>query len=82
MTAQTLMTAFGWAAVLNITLFALTACLLLLARETIAQIHHTLFGLERQALRLWYFQFLAAYKLLILIFCIVPWFALKLTLTG
>ncbi len=73
-----LATFLGWCALINIGLLAYSTLMLTLFREPVKRMHRALFGLEPENLDASYFTFLGNYKLAILIFNIVPYFALKL----
>jgi len=68
---------FGWCSVINISLLVLSTISLILMREPILRIHSKLFKLDQSSLPAIYFQYLAGYKIAILIFNLVPYIALK-----
>ncbi len=70
-------TFLGWCSVINISLLVLSTISLMLMREPILRLHSKLFKLSQASLPPIYFQYLAAYKLAILIFNLVPYIALK-----
>jgi hypothetical protein len=78
MTQDTLTAFFGWMAVLNIGFLLLTTLAMIVARDWIAGIHARMFALDPRQLPEIYFRYLARYKILTLIFSVVPWLALKL----
>ncbi|MCA0908450.1 MULTISPECIES: DUF6868 family protein [Ruegeria] len=78
MTQEFLTTFFGWMAVLNIAVLLFTTLMVLLLQDWIADIHGRMFRMERPDVKRAYFRYLANYKILTLVFCIVPWLALKL----
>nr|WP_174839966.1 hypothetical protein [Ruegeria sp. HKCCC2117] len=65
-------------AALNIAVLLFTTVMVLLLQDWIAGIHGKLFQMEQQDVKRAYFRYLANYKILTLVFCIVPWLALKL----
>lgn len=71
-------TFFGWTTVVNFALLALSSLALILSRGTIARIHGAMFGLEAADLSRAYFQYLAQYKIAIIVFSLTPYVALKL----
>lgn len=77
MTPETLSAFFGWCAVLHLLLLAFSAALLVAARAPIQRLHGRLFGLDEEFLSRAYFRFLANYKILAIVFAVVPWAALK-----
>lgn len=74
----TLRTFFGWCSVINIGLLLFSTIVIIAFRRTAVRIHGTLFNLDEQALSKAYFQYLAHYKIAMIIFCVVPYVALKL----
>ena len=77
MTAETIRTFLGWCSVINIGLLMLSSIFIIVIRETISRIHGKMFNLDEKYLSQAYFQFLAQYKIAIIVFNIVPYFALK-----
>lgn len=67
---------FFWIFLFNILLFATAAIAVVLARDWMVAMHQRMFGIEREALHRAYFAYLATYKLLILVFVLVPYLAL------
>lgn len=78
MTQEFLTTVFGWMAVLNIAVLLFSTVMIVSLLDWIAGIHGRMFQMERTDVKRAYFRYLANYKILTLIFCIVPWLALKL----
>lgn len=78
MTQETLTAFFGWMTVLNIGFLALTALSLVIFRTPAAALHARLFDLEKADVTRAYFRYLANYKILTFIFCLMPWLALKM----
>lgn len=78
MTIDQLTAFFGWAAAINIGLLLLSTLALLALREPITRIHAHLFGLNEQDLGRAYFQYLAQYKIAIIVFTITPYLALRI----
>lgn len=81
MPIETLTTVTGWCAVINIGLLLLSTIALVSSRERITRLHARLFGLDSTALSAAYFQYLAVFKLLVLIFNVTPWIALKIVVS-
>ncbi len=75
---ETLATFFGWCLILNFGLLITSTILLLLAKASITNMHHRMFGIDKSLLNTLYFRYLAHYKLAILIFNLAPYIALKL----
>ena len=78
MSIETMTTFLGWCSLINFALLMMATIQLIIAQNAISAFHARLFGLEDRDLKLLYIQFLAVYKLLIFVFNVVPYFALKL----
>lgn len=78
MTQSVLTQFFGWTTVLNFGFLILMSLALLSMRGFAARIHGKLFGLESADLSRAYFQYLAQYKIAIVVFSLVPYIALRL----
>lgn len=68
----------GWCTVINTGILVLSSVLAGLLGPSVATLHARLFGLDARTLQGTYFQFLGNYKLLIIVFNLVPWIALKI----
>lgn len=68
----------GWCTVINIGLLTVSAIAVITLRSTISAIHGKMFKLDEHELSRLYFQYLAQFKILVIIFNIVPYIALKL----
>jgi len=75
---QTVTTFLGWCAILNIGLLFFYAIWLVLFRDFTKRTHSAMLGIDHDKLDSIYFQYLANYKLAVLIFNIVPYLALKI----
>jgi hypothetical protein len=75
---ETLTAFFGWCAAINIILLTLASIMLAAMRGPILQIHGRMFGLSEDDLSRAYFQYLAQYKIAILVLSLVPYVALKM----
>jgi hypothetical protein len=69
---------FGWTTVINFALLFVSSITVVAARESIARLHGSMFGLESADLSRAYFQYIAQYKIAIIIFSLTPYIALKL----
>ncbi len=76
----TLATFFGWCSVINIGLLLFSFFWITVLRGTSKRIHSAMMKVPEDELDLVYFKFIAQYKLLVLIFNITPYFALKIML--
>ncbi len=81
MTHENLMDFFGWMALLNIGILFFSTMTTALLRKTSHKLHSALFKIEPDELDKIYFKYLALYKILILVFSVVPYFALRIILT-
>ena len=73
------LTAFlAWCTVINAIILALAALALWGLRGFVARLHGAMFGLPENAVQEQYFRFLATYKLLIIVFNLVPYLALRI----
>ncbi len=73
-----LTTFFGWMSVITVTVLALSALAMVLARSWIAGIHGKMFDLDERTLSLAYFEYLSRFKIAVMVFCLAPYIALKL----
>ncbi len=69
---------FGWTTVINFALLFVSSITVIAARESIARLHGRMFGLESVDLSRAYFQYIAQYKIAIIVFSLTPYVALKL----
>ncbi len=75
---QTLTAFLGWCTVINIGLLMFAAVVLGLVRGPISQIHAKMYDLNESDLSRGYFQYLAQYKIAVLVLNLVPYVALKM----
>ena len=74
---STLTAFFGWCTIINALILLLTSVSLVLMRSTIAKTHGKIFELPEQELSRAYFQYLANYKIAIIILNLAPYLALR-----
>lgn len=77
MNIETLTALFGWMTAINIFILLFTTLAIIVMRERIVKIHALMFGVAESELTPVYFRYLANYKLMILIFNLVPYIALN-----
>lgn len=77
---ETLVSFLGWCSLINIGLLLFTTLLLKVAIEPITDIHSKIFGVQKSELPMTYFWYLAYYKIVILVFNLVPYIALRIIL--
>jgi len=75
---ETLTIFFGWCSIINIAMLCAATLMLTTMREFISGIHSKMTGLGQSELSIAYFQYLANYKIAILMLNLVPYIALKI----
>ena len=78
MTIETLRAFLGWCSVINIGLLMFSSIFVVALRGTASRIHGKMFNLDEKYLSQAYFQYLAQYKIAIIVLNIVPYFALRI----
>ena len=68
----------GWVSIINISFLTFATLSIVLMREKISSIHGKMFGINREDLSQIYFNFIANYKILSLVFCVAPYVSLKI----
>lgn len=76
MDIKTLIGFFKWCTIINVALFAFTAIMFLLVPELVYRTQSWFFPLPRETFNLVLYCFLGMYKLMIIVFNIVPLIAL------
>lgn len=69
---------FGWCAVINLTLLALSAAAVIAFRERLAALHARMYGVEQRALPAAYFWYLGTFKIGAILLSVTPWLAIQL----
>jgi hypothetical protein len=80
MTIETLAALLAWSTVLNMGMLTFAALMLVSMRGSISNIHARMFKLEEADMSRAYFQYLAQYKILIFVFNLMPYLALRIIL--
>ncbi len=78
MTIEALTELLGWSSIINIAVLLLSTIGVIAMRGTITGIHSKLFKLDEKDLGRAYFQYLAQYKIAIIVLNISPYIALKI----
>ena len=78
MTLETITHFLGWTAVVNIAILMFSTIGLIAMRGFITGVHSRLFGLDEKDLGRAYFQYLAQYKIAIIVLNIAPYLALRI----
>ena len=68
----------GWCTLLNAAILILSTAVLLGCRSMVTKIHGKLLGLDEDSLQKAYFQYLAQFKIAVLVFNLVPYLALRI----
>jgi len=77
-TVSTLTELLGWSSIINICMLIAASLAVMLMRDSMIKLHGKMFGLDTTDLTRAYFQYIAQYKIVILVFNIVPYIALKI----
>jgi len=75
---QTVREILGWSTALNLGLLVLSSLVLVIAGSSIKHLHARMFDLSEEDLSRAYFQYLAQYKIAILIFNLIPYLAIRI----
>ena len=76
MDIQTLTTFFMWCTILNVALLSLSSLMCICAGNWVYQIHSKLFSISRETFNVVIYSFIALYKLLVIVFILIPYIAL------
>lgn len=68
----------GWCTILNMGMLIFATIMIVALREPVSRFHGRLFQMEADQLQLTYFNYLGNYKLLTLVFNLMPYVALKI----
>jgi len=76
MDIQTLTAFFMWCTILNVVLLSLSSLMCICAGDWAYRIHSKLFSISRETFNVMIYSFLALYKLLVIVFILIPYIAL------
>ncbi len=79
-TPETLANFFGWMLIVNAIVLLLTAGAITLLRSWIVGVHSRMTGVDAAALPALYFQYMANYKIAVIVFNLAPYIALRIML--
>lgn len=72
-------TAFlGWCTVINLSIYLLSACFMTVFKNFTTKLHSKLMGIDVTELPSLYFKYMGNYKIVIIVFNLVPYIALTL----
>jgi hypothetical protein len=77
---ETLAAFLGWCTLINLGMLMFATLMLASMRASVSRIHGSMFGLEEADLSRAYFQYLAQYKILVFVFNLIPYLALRIML--
>ena len=69
---------FGWCTVINFGIFMFTAIAILLMRDWMSGLHGSMFGMDQEEVLESYFAYLANFKIVIIVFNLVPYLSLRM----
>ncbi len=75
---ETVRAVLGWSSLLNLGMLAFAAILVMVAGDPIKRIHSRLYGLSGADLDRAYFQYMANYKIMIFVFNLAPYLAMRI----
>ena len=78
MTLETVREFLGWCTLINFGLIGISSAMIFWCRGFITRFHGKQFGMEEADLRKAYFKYLANFKLMIIVFNLVPYLALRI----
>ncbi len=78
MTIETLTELFGWITIINMGLLMVTTVMILLMKGVAIKMHSKMFAIEEKDLNRMYFQYLGNFKILVIVFNLTPYIALKI----
>ncbi len=78
MNIATMQTFFGWCAVINVGFLVFTSILIIVMRKIAIRFHSKMFNVDETFLNQAYFEYLGQYKIIVIVFSIVPYLALKI----
>jgi hypothetical protein len=77
---ETLAAFLGWCTLINSAMLFFASIMLAAMRPSISKIHGRMFALEEADLSRAYFQYLAQYKIMVFVFNLMPYLALRIML--
>ncbi len=77
-TLEAIQEILGWCSVINMGLLLVAAIAIATMRDAIMKIHSKMFSLSEEDLSRAYFQYLAQFKIVVLVFNLIPYIALRI----
>ena len=75
---ETLREFFGWCTVINVAILLLSTLLIIAMRSTVSSLHGGMFALDEKDLSRAYFQYLAQFKIAVIMLNMVPYVVLRI----
>ncbi len=73
---ETLRVILGWSSVMGVGMLMFSFLAVTVFRSPVVAIHKSMFKVNEEDLNLIYFQYLALFKLLVIVFALIPYFAI------
>jgi hypothetical protein len=73
---------FKWMTIINVGLLALSSVLVMTLKGIMCKMHGKLFGIREESVAVAAYGYLGLYKVLVIVFCIVPYVSLLLICPG
>jgi hypothetical protein len=67
---------FMWCSIINVAILLFSSSLCIFARGWMYQIHSKIFNISRETFEVMIYSFVGAWKILVILFNVVPWIAL------
>ena len=77
MTLEQLTTLFEWMMIINIGVLVLSSVLIMVLKNVVCRMHGKLFGLKEDQVAMVAYGYLGLFKVLVIVFNIVPYIALQ-----
>jgi hypothetical protein len=74
---EQVMTFLGWATLVHVVLLCLMSIVMIILRDWAASIHARMFRIPEESIKIEYFRYLAQYKILVIVFFLVPYLVLR-----
>ena len=69
---------FMWCTILNMSLFVFSFLILAFAGNFVYKIHSKWFPMPRETFNVVFYSFIGMYKIIVLVFCVIPWAVLAI----
>ena len=69
---------FKWMTIINVGLLCLSSGLVMMLKGIMCRLHGKLFGIKEESVAVIAYGYLGLYKILVIVFCLVPYVSLQL----